>query len=679
MLNHSFLRTFLKRKFSLSSYQIWIYSPMEHKWELIDSYASDIENNDSSAQELSPLKLAHQTIIMLDYPQGYKVYLLSSEENITQEKENIDIFYHLLYPIYTQYALKSKNLEMEKLIEGVQNITSSLDLDVLLTKILDNVASIIPGADTAAFWLYNPVIDRLVCKAYRGWKMEIEQVKYRVGESVTGKIFLDGKPRIYNSFREANEAMKGTSKKNDELLKKAFHGGNVNATISVPVSFHNEIIGVLGIHRVNLEHEITDWDLKLLKGLTAQIAIAIENARLFTEINRKNQVLIKQNEVHATLTQLSIQNKGIDAIVKELTRMLGMSLIFVDLLKNEYFPGRAFLSFSMEELTQIIGAKNYPIYVDLYDHDEKYFFIYPIITDSTCTGCLIVSAERSITQLEHMIIERGGSVLALELAKRQSLTEFYFKKTSDFYQNLLRKEAPRLLYKQGLDIGIDLNNYLCTTIIELTNFIDHHVLQTSIHRLVSRIKSKLTGLEKIVFGNSNKVMLLLTFKTINAFPRVLNNIKEILKEWEQNEGVALRAGVGGVYKGIESVYKTHNEAARAIAYLSSRHRSGLMEFSDIGINRLFLNQSKEEIERFLEEIFGPLNSNKLRNNDLEKTLITYVQTNQSAVKTAELLHVHINTLYQRLKKIEDLLSVSLEEPENRLKIQLACHLKESFF
>ncbi|MGZ9869038.1 helix-turn-helix domain-containing protein [Priestia endophytica] len=53
--------------------------------------------------------------------------------------------------------------------------------------------------------------------------------------------------------------------------------------------------------------------------------------------------------------------------------------------------------------------------------------------------------------------------------------------------------------------------------------------------------------------------------------------------------------------------------------------------------------------------------------------------NKSASNTAKQLHIHINTLYQRLKKIEKQLNLSFDNPEDALKIQLACHLRETFF
>jgi DNA-binding PucR family transcriptional regulator len=96
------------------------------------------------------------------------------------------------------------------------------------------------------------------------------------------------------------------------------------------------------------------------------------------------------------------------------------------------------------------------------------------------------------------------------------------------------------------------------------------------------------------------------------------------------------------------------------------------------LNKLFLNQSPGEIQQFINEVFLPLTSAHERKTELEETLLTYFELNRSATKTAEKLHIHINTLYQRIRKIEHLLQLDLNDNEDSLKIHLACHLRTTY-
>jgi len=679
VFNKILVHSFLTNQLSLSSYQIWLYQPLHHTWELIDAKGLNtvIITSPSNYETLLTIH-KDQSVLTFTFPQGYQALVVYPKGNPTLAQNKVDILYHLLYPLYTNAILNSKNLELEKLIEGTQNITSSLDLDDLLAKILDNVAVVIPGANTSAFWVYDPALDRLVCKAYRGWKREITLVKYKVGESVTGKTFRDGKPRIYHSFRKANEAMRGTSKRNLELLTAAFHNGRVKAAVIVPIKFHNEIRGVLSIHQDEQARKLTEWDLKLLEGLSAQIAIAIENARLFTEITRKNQVLVTRNEVHSTLTKLSLQNKGVGIITKELNRMIKPSVVFVDFLEEEYYPKREKRYFTFDELSKLLNERNQPIYIDLSDVEDKSFYLYPIFVGNACSACLVVTADFPLKQLDHMILERGGVFLALELAKRHSVTEVFYKKTHDYYYDLLNHDDPLVLHKQGLDFGIDLDKHLFTVIIEFSKFHDLQVLETKVHHFVWTVKQKLSDVRKLLFGNHNKVTLLFTIDSPSNKTLIIEQLETIINDWQESERIHLYAGVGRIYKGIDSINKTHNEATKALSYLLSCETPGVIDYAEIGINRLFINHSQDELSQFVEEIFSPINTPKLQNVELEKTLITYIRSNRSATKTAEELHIHINTLYQRIKKIEEILDVSLNDSEAMLKVQLACHLRETY-
>ena len=136
--------------------------------------------------------------------------------------------------------------------------------------------------------------------------------------------------------------------------------------------------------------------------------------------------------------------------------------------------------------------------------------------------------------------------------------------------------------------------------------------------------------------------------------------------------------IGSEKQGRYHIGKSYEEAKKAVAYLVNKKESGMIAYESIGVNRLFINQDTNEIQEFINTFFQPLNTAKSKKNDLEQTLLTYVKLNKSMNETSKKLHVHINTLYQRLKKIEDMLNLSFNDPKDFLEIQLACHLKETF-
>ena len=93
---------------------------------------------------------------------------------------------------------------------------------------------------------------------------------------------------------------------------------------------------------------------------------------------------------------------------------------------------------------------------------------------------------------------------------------------------------------------------------------------------------------------------------------------------------------------------------------------------------MFINQQAEDIKQFIEEIFTPLQSPKAQSSDLDLTLRTYIAANRSIPETAKRLHIHQNTLYHRIRKIEEILQVDLNDSNDWLKLLLVYHLSDLY-
>ena len=58
-----------------------------------------------------------------------------------------------------------------------------------------------------------------------------------------------------------------------------------------------------------------------------------------------------------------------------------------------------------------------------------------------------------------------------------------------------------------------------------------------------------------------------------------------------------------------------------------------------------------------------------------RTLAAYLDQQGSIVRTAQALHLHRNAVTYRLRRITDLLGVDLDDPDQRLVLQLACRAR----
>ena len=73
--------------------------------------------------------------------------------------------------------------------------------------------------------------------------------------------------------------------------------------------------------------------------------------------------------------------------------------------------------------------------------------------------------------------------------------------------------------------------------------------------------------------------------------------------------------------------------------------------------------------RFCARVLGPLASE--RHADLRRTLEEYIRSHGSQSSVSRSLYLHRNTVRQRLRRIEELTRADLDDPEQRLLLQLA--------
>lgn len=629
----------------------------------------------------------HDYVIVVQFP-AQKDFILSDDH------QQIWLIFHL---IYHEQLVMDSNRRTEKLIEGIHDISSSLDLNRLLKKIVKNALDVIPFADAGLLHLYDPELDRLTPKGVVGFDEEkIQHFKLRVGESIAGKVYQDGIPRSYNTHMTTFEGMSDISEENLYHLNYSRDLSNLHSLLCVPVSSGTKKLGVMVVHKFQADRTFLEQDLFLLQGFASQAAIAIQNASLYTQVTStlnemavlseqlktKNEFLQRRDEIHHQLLQISLKNQGINSIISFLNKMINKSVLFFDYIENRYHGFNAQTSpiISLEELEMLILSRKRPSRIQLKLHDnvkECFLYIHPIWLGSVFLGFVMVEhASAQLSEFDTITIEQSSSILALEWVKRQTLTEMYDNKAHEFFNELLENKDHELLKKKGKEFALSPFSFAMVGLFEIQSSSDQQKMDAEIQRFILRLKNALSGSEKLVFGFHHQVTLLLTLNHTDQVPKKIQAIQSVISRWENEGNGPIRGGIGSIVDGLSNLAKSYEEAKRTLSYLSKTNRARLLRYEDLGVNRLFVNHSQHEIEKFVEEIFAPLRANG-KNSPLEQTLLVYMASNRSVNESTKKLHIHFNTLYQRLKKIEDLLNVNFQDYEDVLKLQLASFLKET--
>ncbi|CAM4518795.1 helix-turn-helix domain-containing protein [Paenibacillus typhae] len=589
----------------------------------------------------------------------------------------------LLYPCYTEFMAARHEHALNEMMNRIRDVTQLLDLTELLERILASALAVIPYESIGVLWSYDPELDALKVKARAGeMGEEMLQMRMKPGEGIIGKTYVRGEPRLYDNMRILEEDVGNMSEENRRHLYAAYQFEDVCSIISVPIKVEGQTECVLIFYQKGAVPLFGESEVRLLQSFADQVSIAITNAKLYAHLSEQNKALIRRDEIHSSLMKLSLQNKGVGSIVGELSRVIGLPLTFVDFIGNEWHPRRteADKEWGMQRLLKLYQSLSSPDYLTVVPGaaQEPSLYLYPIASARQCLGYLMLRSERALTALQFMALEQGSSILALELMRKQSLAEFYFKKTQQYFNDLrLSKESGEYWERSG-EVGIGPATRISVGLLEFPEPADPSALSTMTLQLISYLRDTMTlPVMPVAFGSERRVTLLLISPETYGAGQLERKLITCISDWVKKSGMLLYGGLGSIRAGMDAVNTSYQEADKALAYQKARGEMLVIRYAEIGVNRLFIRQPAEDMEAFIAEVFEPLRTAKGQAAMLEETLITYMACGSSASRAAAALHIHIKTLYQRIRKIEELLGMSFGSQEHLLHLQLACYLRQT--
>ena len=142
-------------------------------------------------------------------------------------------------------------------------------------------------------------------------------------------------------------------------------------------------------------------------------------------------------------------------------------------------------------------------------------------------------------------------------------------------------------------------------------------------------------------------------------------------------------GIGGICRDPRDVARSYAQAQRTTQTLQRLGRSGakgsVSAFGDLGILRLLLQvPDLAELRSFAADVLGKLSMHEHEHkSEYLATLACYFRENNSPQRASRILHVHPNTVAYRVKRIEEITGLRLDNYTDRLIAQVALEILDS--
>jgi sugar diacid utilization regulator len=134
-------------------------------------------------------------------------------------------------------------------------------------------------------------------------------------------------------------------------------------------------------------------------------------------------------------------------------------------------------------------------------------------------------------------------------------------------------------------------------------------------------------------------------------------------------------GIGNSYLDIRDYKKGFDEAEEALRIgLHLKSEGGGIHFNDLGVNRYIYDFacSNKLDDLYLQKIAAITSYDQQRKgSELLDTLEIFLEVGGNIKDASQRLQVHRNTIIQRLKHIRSLVAIDLDQPDQRLRLQVA--------
>jgi phosphoserine phosphatase RsbU/P len=181
-----------------------------------------------------------------------------------------------------------------KLQRAAQLITSTLDLDALLDRVVNDIADSI-GCVEVSVWLRDGETNEMVLHGVRGCTVNRNGTRLKIGrQGMVGYVAATGKMR-YSGDVSA-----------DPYYMACEDG--ICSSVSIPLKARGEVMGVLAVEHMEA-NAFSDDQLRVMQALAGHIAVAIENARLF-QVERKERERMQREADDARSVQQALLLKA---------------------------------------------------------------------------------------------------------------------------------------------------------------------------------------------------------------------------------------------------------------------------------------------------------------------------------------------------------------------------------
>ena len=440
--------------------------------------------------------------------------------------------------------------------------------------------------------------------------------------------------------------------------------------------------GRAGCLVVSAASELDESEHFLLSSLAEHAGVALASARLHAreraqaaELRAANLALRRSMEIHDRLTQVALRGEGEEGIAKAVHELTEHPAGIEDSFGNVITwagPGRpdSPVAGTTAQGSPVPGgtesrqrllrrAMDAPGPV----RDGERLISVARLSGTPVGVLVLADPDRTAGEAERVAIEHATTVLAMEVARLQTLSESRARARSNLVLELVIGEEPAGVVNRAQALGYDLGRPHRVVALEsnpgggeeIDGFLDAVRRAATAHRVGSLLAARPTDV--ILLADAEACW--------QGFQAAVVT---------QLHGAQCSIGVGGRCHEVGDFPRSYREAQLALRIQKAVGGTGQVTlFDDLGVYQVLATDTDASaMETFTRDWLGTLlDYDGVHGAQLVRTLSEYLDRGGSYASTATALSVHRSTLKYRLRRIREVSGYDLSSPDTQFNLQLA--------
>lgn len=545
---------------------------------------------------------------------------------------------------------RRREAQLTALFETASELAALSDPDTVLRSIVRRARALL-GVDVSYLSLNDEAENKTYVRVSDGSvSAEFQQIVLGMGEGLGGLVAQTARPYATSDYF------------NDDRFKHTRHidsgvqDEGLTAILGVPLAIGPKVLGVL-FASDRATREFSADEVALLSSLADHAAIALDSANLLdqtrravAELNEANATMERAEDAHDRLTDLVLRGGDLPDVADAVAGVLHGDLTAYDADGTLLASSSAPVPLDADALAAARASGRAV--------STKDSWVCAVQAGPELLGSLVLAGRAGLSDPDRRLFERAGVVTALLLMLRRSVVRAEDEVRGELLTDLLTApdRNPRALLARGRRLGIDLSAPHAVLVA--------HADGGSRRRVASAAARHAT----LVGVHAEEVVLLAAGDPDELARRVAADLGSAT-------GRPVTVGAAGPASGPSAIADAHAEAARCVRALLALGRTGEgAAMAGLG----FLGQllgDRADLDAFVRQTLGPvLDYDERRGTELVATLRAYFANGAQLARTKDVLHVHVNTVVQRLERVASLLGEDWQAPDRALEIQLALRL-----